>query len=100
MWQESDPIAPAGRSGLRSDADCVLEPDIQGIFMRSILSSLVALGFLAIAELTIATAAASPAQLDRITIEAGKKRQVLQHRVNHFVASVLVKPWGSALFGI
>jgi hypothetical protein len=70
----------------------------QGVFMRSIISSVAAVACVAIASLTIATSRASPAQLDRITIEAGKKRQVLQHRVDHFVDSVVVQPWSEALY--
>jgi hypothetical protein len=40
---------------------------------------------------------AVPAQLGRVTIEAGKERQALRREVDHFVTSVIVQPWGDAL---
>jgi hypothetical protein len=62
------------------------------------MASALAVVLLASAELAVATGAAAPAQLDRITIEAGKRRQAMQHRVDRFVASVAVQSWGEALY--
>lgn len=66
--------------------------------MRSTFAPLAAVTLLSIAQLTGATGAASPAQLDRITIEAAQKRQALQHRVDRFVDSVAAQPWGDGLY--
>jgi hypothetical protein len=70
---------------------------IPGVFMRSIIAAVLTATLLAAAELTFTASAAAPAQLDRITIEAGKRR-ALRHRVEHFVASVAAQPWGEALY--